>query len=225
MPDHKIEKMAVHLVDIPAKAVHSHGSGDVASIRSVILELITDSGISGFGEASPWPVFTGTAEASASALHDHMRTHLIGENPIRVEMLMHRMERVIVGHPEAKAALETALLDITGQIAGLPIAELMGGRQRHSIAMSFSIANPDFNADLEDIERLFADGVRLFKVKTASTRTPSTGCGWKSSGSALARKSIFGSTTIRGWLLSTRSGPCAIWNRSPHLHRTAGSHA
>ena len=68
--------------------------------------------------------------------------------------------------PESKAALETALLDITGQITGLSISELVGGRHRDSVPMSFSVANPDFDADLEDIARLFADGVRILKIKT-----------------------------------------------------------
>ncbi len=79
MSGHLIEIIRVHLINIPAKAVHSHGSGDVAGIHSVILEVTTDSGITGWGEASPWPVFTGTVEGNAAALHQYLRPHLIGE--------------------------------------------------------------------------------------------------------------------------------------------------
>lgn len=75
-------------------------------------------------------------------------------------------DKVLVGHPEAKSALECALLDLTGQIAGLPVAELVGGRHCDSIPLSFSVANPDFGRDLEDIAALWEDGVRLFKLKT-----------------------------------------------------------
>jgi muconate cycloisomerase len=63
MTGHRIDAMRVHVVKVPAKAVHAHGSGDVAGIHAVLLELRTDSGLTGWGEASPWPVFTGTAEA------------------------------------------------------------------------------------------------------------------------------------------------------------------
>jgi muconate cycloisomerase len=59
-----------------------------------------------------------------------------------------------------------ALLDLTGQIAGLSVCELVGGRMRDDIGMSFSVANPDFNADLEDIATLWDDGVRIYKLKT-----------------------------------------------------------
>ncbi len=166
MGQHRIETIRVHIVDIPAKAVHSHGSGDVAGINSVILEVLTDTGIIGWGEASPWPVFTGTAAGNAAALHTHLRPHLIGQDPVQVERLLNIADKVIVGHNEAKAALETALLDITGQISGLSITELVGGRQREKIPMSFSVANPDFDKDFDDIAALYEDGVRLFKLKT-----------------------------------------------------------
>jgi muconate cycloisomerase len=164
--DHRIRDLRVHVLRVPAKAVHSHGSGDVGGINSAILEMVTEDGIVGWGEASPWPVFTGTVEASAAALHVHLRPHLIGADALQVEKHLATAERVVVGCPEAKAALETALLDIVGQIAGLPIVELVGGRHRETIPMSFSVANPDFDADLEDIARLYEDGVRIFKLKT-----------------------------------------------------------
>ena len=162
----RIEAFRVHVVDIPVRAVHSHGSGDVAGIRSMLLEVTTDGGLTGWGEASPWPVFTGTVEANAAALHVHLRPHLVGADPVQVEKHLVTADAVVVGCPEAKAALETALLDIVGQMTGLSIAELVGARHRATVPMSFSVANPDFDADLEDVARLYEDGVRLLKLKT-----------------------------------------------------------
>ena len=162
----KIEILRVHVVHLPVRAVHSHGSGDVAGIRSVLLEVVTDGGLTGWGEASPWPVFTGTVEGNAAALHVHLRPYLLGADPVQVEKHLHAADRIVVGCPEAKAALETALLDLTGQMTGLSIAELVGGRHREAVPVSFSVANPDFDADLEDVARIHEDGVRLFKLKT-----------------------------------------------------------
>lgn len=166
MTDHRVTGLRVHCVSIPSKAVHSHGSGDVGRINAALCELTTASGLTGWGEASPWPVFTGTVEANAAALVTHLRPCVIGSDPVQVEAIMSKADRVLVGHPEAKAALECALLDLTGQIVGLPIAELVGGRHRNEIPLSFSVANPDFDADLEDVARLWDDGVRILKVKT-----------------------------------------------------------
>ena len=163
---HGIAGLRVHVVKLPVRAVHAHGSGDVSAVHSVILEIATDSGLTGWGEASPWPVFTGTPEASAGALHVHLRPHLMGQDPVQVERHLTMADRAVVGCPEAKAALETALLDIVGQIAGLSVAELLGGHHRHAIPLSCTIANPDFESDLDDVRRLHADGVRILKLKT-----------------------------------------------------------
>ncbi|MEM1387732.1 MAG: enolase C-terminal domain-like protein [Pseudomonadota bacterium] len=166
MTGQKIVDMRVHCVSVPARAVHSHGSGDVGSINAALCELVTEGGLTGWGEAAPWPVFTGTLEGSAAALHIHLRPVVIGQDPLAVEPLMARASEVLVDHPEAKAALECALLDLAGQIAGLPIAEMVGGRHRDTIPLSFSVANPDFDADLEDVAKIWEDGVRIFKLKT-----------------------------------------------------------
>ncbi len=164
--DHRIARFRVHVMHVPARATHSHGSGDVSGINAALLELSTDTGLTGWGEASPWPVFTGTVEGSAAALCTHLRPHVVGADPVQVERLMHVADTVLVGHSEAKAALECALLDLAGQIAGLSIAEMVGGISRTEVGLSFSVANPDFDADLDDVARIWEDGVRLFKLKT-----------------------------------------------------------
>ena len=166
MSEHRIAGLRVHVVSIPGSAEHAQGSGDVSSINAVLLELATDTGLTGWGEASPWPVFTGTVESNAAALHVHLRPCVIRVDPVQVELVMARADRVLVGHPEAKCALECALLDITGQITGLSITELVGGRLRDTIPLSFSVANRDFEHDLDYIRDLWSDGVRLFKLKT-----------------------------------------------------------
>ena len=163
----RISGMTVYVTRIPVRAVHSHGIGDLGgSSTNVILRLDTDAGITGWGEGAPWPVFTGTAEANAAALHVHLRPMLIGADPFRVESLMRRAEVTVVHCGEAKAALETALLDIVGQARGMPICDLLGGRFRDEIPLSFSIANPNFAEDLDLVRHLYAEGLRLFKVKT-----------------------------------------------------------
>ena len=163
----RISGMSVYVTRIPVRAVHSHGIGDMGgSSTNVILRLDTDAGITGWGEGAPWPVFTGTAEANAAALHVHLRPMLIGADPFRVESLMRRAENTVVHCGEAKAALETALLDIVGQARGVPICDLLGGRFRDEIPLSFSIANPNFAEDLDLVRRLYDEGLRLFKVKT-----------------------------------------------------------
>ncbi len=105
---HRLRSGKVYIVEIPVTETHSHGSGDVSSLRTVILELTTDTGLTGWGEASPWPVFTGTWQGNASALTDYFIPAVIGRDPFDVEVLMAEAEKMVVHCSEAKAAMETA---------------------------------------------------------------------------------------------------------------------
>jgi muconate cycloisomerase len=167
MNDIRITGMSVHLVSWPLKMKRRHGVGDIEqSMPGVVVKLTTDAGLVGWGEASPWSVFTGTAEGNAQALHVYLRPLLIGRNPLQLSALMRAAEKAVVGHGEAKAALEMALLDIAGKRLGAPVAQLLGGVHRHEVPLSVSIANPDFDEDLGFAKQCADDGIRLYKVKT-----------------------------------------------------------
>jgi len=101
-----------------------------------------------------------------SALHVYLRGLVVGAQPDAVARIMRAADRAIVGHPEAKAALEMALFDLIGKRQGLRVADLLGGVFREQVPLSVSIANPDFDADLDFARERLAEGVRLFKVKT-----------------------------------------------------------
>ena len=162
----RITGLTIHVTRIPVLIERRHGSGNVeGSVRNAILRLDTDVGITGWGEAAPWAVFTGTLESAVAALHVYLRPLLLGADPFRIEALMRAADRAVVGAPEAKAAMEMALFDIVGQAVGLPVAELLGGRCRDEIALSFSVADPDFERDMAMVKRLYSEGLRLFKIK------------------------------------------------------------
>jgi muconate cycloisomerase len=165
-PQIRISAVTVFTVRIAARTVHSHGIGDVAASSNVILRLDTDAGIAGWGEAAPWTVFTGSPEAAAAALDVHLRPLLVGADPLRIGALMAQAERTIVGSGEAKAAMEMALFDIAGKALQVPVCDLLGGRVREEIPLSFTVADPDFGRDLETVGQLCSEGIRLFKVKT-----------------------------------------------------------
>ncbi|HSG95096.1 MAG TPA: enolase C-terminal domain-like protein, partial [Afifellaceae bacterium] len=165
-----VERLSVHHLQLPVSSPRDHGSGLVAGdVEVVLVRLETRSGVTGWGEASPWSVFTGTAEQAAAALDRYLRPVVIGADTAEIPAIMAKAEVALTGHPEAKAALETALYDCRGRLLGLPVHALLGGRFRDRIALSVSLANPDFNADLALLERLAADGVGIVKVKTGAS--------------------------------------------------------
>lgn len=155
-----------HLV-LPVVSTRDHGVGRMdGSCEIIVLRLTAEGGAFGYGEAAPWSVFTGSPEASFAALDRYIRPLVVGRRVADRAAIMADAARTVAHCTEAKAALETALLDLTGRISGLPVWALLGGKCRDTIAMSVSLANPDFDQDLALLDRLRADGVRLVKVKT-----------------------------------------------------------
>lgn len=162
-----IERMRLFLVESPIKMARLQGVGNVkGSVKRVLVELTSNDGVVGWGEAAPWEVFTGTPEGAFAALDIYLRPLILGKPVKRVRALMAELDKALVGHAEAKVAVEMALLDMLGHATGLSVADLIGGRVRDEIPLSFSIADPDFDADLERMYAMVASGYRLFKVKT-----------------------------------------------------------
>lgn len=162
----KITAMDLWHLRLPVISRREHGIGGVGgNIEVVIVRLTSADGRCGFGEAAPWATFTGTAEASYAALDRYFRPHVVGAPVGTIAAIMHGVNACVVQCPEAKAALETALLDLAGRLSGVPVWALLGGKYRDSIPLSVSLANPDFAADLALMQRLWSEKLRIIKLK------------------------------------------------------------
>lgn len=162
-----IERIRLFFIESPIKMARLQGVGNVkGTVKRVLVELTASDGTIGWGEAAPWEVFTGTAEAALAAIDVYLRPVLIGRPVRRIRETMALLDKVLVGHAEAKVAIEMALFDILGKQSGLSVADLLGGRVRDTIPLSFSIADPDFAADLERMRAMVPAGNVIYKVKT-----------------------------------------------------------
>ncbi|MEO0944268.1 MAG: enolase C-terminal domain-like protein [Pseudomonadota bacterium] len=163
----KIVSYDVWYLELPVVSARDHGIGKVdGSCEVIVLRLTSEDGTAGFGEASPWSVFTGSPEASFAALDRYIRPHVVGRSIAERTAITQDAARAVAHCTEAKAALESALLDLEGRILGQPVHALLGGKTCDTIPLSVSIANPDWAQDETLLSRLREDGVRIVKLKT-----------------------------------------------------------
>ncbi|HTC10357.1 MAG TPA: enolase C-terminal domain-like protein [Acetobacteraceae bacterium] len=163
----RIDDIALRLIESRIRNPRSQGSGAVSRIvRRVIVTIRTADGLTGWGEAAPWAPFGNIAETTLAVLDTALRPVLLGTDPAAIRARMADCAKAIAFHPEAKSAVEMALWDIAGQRANAPVHALLGGAVRTTIPLSFSIADPDFAADLDRARAMFAQGHRILKVKT-----------------------------------------------------------
>lgn len=117
------------------------------SASGLIVELHTDEGVIGIGEA-PGP----TLPAIQTIVEREFAQFLVGRDPLRTEWLVHRLEEYsrnwagIAAY--AIAGIEMALLDLKGKALDVPVVELLGGFTRESVpAVGYLfIDEPEANA-------------------------------------------------------------------------------
>lgn len=107
----------------------------------VTLKIITDEGIYGLGDAT----LNGRELAVASYLADHVIPCLIGRDAHRIEDIWQYLYKGAYWRRgpvtmTAIAAVDMALWDIKGKIAGLPVYQLLGGASREGV-MVYGHAN------------------------------------------------------------------------------------
>ena len=133
----------------------------------VLVEVTTDDGVVGYGEA----LARYSLRSYVSIIEDLLAPIVVGQNPFEVERLWQRMVRVITGKAggmllEAIAAVDIALWDIMGKAAGSRSIILLGsmGRDRiEAYASSISWASDEVAA--AQTRQAVAQGFRMIKVK------------------------------------------------------------
>lgn len=107
----------------------------------VTLKIETDEGMHGLGDAT----LNGRELAVASYLKDHVAPCLIGRDPHQIEDIWQYLAKGAYWRRgpvtmSAIAAVDTALWDVKGKVAGLPLYQLLGGRSRSGV-MVYGHAN------------------------------------------------------------------------------------
>lgn len=165
----KITSIQAHPISIQINPdlaiVSSLGEHRVAPY--VIVTIETDAGTLGLGEATVTPTWSGESQAGAlAAITNILAPTLMDQNPLHVSELRDAMDRVLIGNPFTKAAIEMALLDLAGKTLGIPVHILFGGPRRPSaIPLRFSIGAFSPSQAVQVAEKAVTLGLRAVKVK------------------------------------------------------------
>jgi L-alanine-DL-glutamate epimerase-like enolase superfamily enzyme len=96
--------------------------------KSPVVRIVTDQGVSGYGEAESYKPYL-------KPMVMFYKDYLIGEDPTDVANVMLKIRRLGAFKPwgAAVSAIEIALWDIAGQVAGVPVYKLLGGKIREHV--------------------------------------------------------------------------------------------
>lgn len=149
----KITRISVYHVDLPLRDPYWLSGGRLRFdvLDATFVKLETDAGLTGWGEGTPWGhTYVPAHGPGIRAATETMASAILGRDPRALDHVERAMDLCLPGHLYAKAPIDMACWDITGQAAGLSIADLLGGRHEEGtwIASSVSSGSPDYMLDI-----------------------------------------------------------------------------
>jgi L-alanine-DL-glutamate epimerase-like enolase superfamily enzyme len=155
-------------VAVPFTQPEAWAFGERTGMVSVLLEVDTDEGLVGLGEAAAYP--------SADIIEAVLRTVeplVVGESAFNVERIMKRINVVGTWHhvqatSPAIAAVEMALWDLVGKASGQPVVNLFGGRVRDEVEYFYYLSRKSAEGMAADAKVGYDAGFRVFYLKACS---------------------------------------------------------
>jgi D-galactarolactone cycloisomerase len=170
----KITDIRVHVLKSPLARPFAFSQGWVGQRSATLVEVATDAGVSGWGEAFAQGL--EPPEIAATIIDKALKPLVLGADPLDTEVLWHRMYHMTRDYGRkgsvvaAISALDIAFWDIAGKAYGVPVYRLLGGAFRASVqpyATGFYRVKGQGEAGQLGEEALmhFEAGFRAMKVK------------------------------------------------------------
>ena len=140
-------------------------SGVVASTGNVVVRLVDDDGVVGWGEGVEAPALTGQRQADILTDLELLRPLVVGSDPTRITETWSRARRLLPSGTTALAAVDIALHDLAAKTLGVPVHRLLGGPIRDRVPALALVGSGQAEADADKLEMRRAEGFTWFKVK------------------------------------------------------------
>ena len=146
----------------------------IAGRNLLVVKVETDTGIFGLGESG----LSSREQAVMGALR-HFREFLIGQDPMRrgrIWQELYRSQyfeggRVLLA---AQSAIDIALHDLAGKAWGVPVYQLLGGKQRDFVPGFATASGDTAEKVLAGVRLLTAHGWNAIRTMPVMSAPPST---------------------------------------------------
>jgi L-alanine-DL-glutamate epimerase-like enolase superfamily enzyme len=134
----------------------------------VIIEIFTDTGLYGLGEAMTLGPFYGKeSQGTVMALiAEHFWPKVLNEeDPFNIDLIHYKMDKTVSEGSFAKTAVDLALHDIVGKALHVPVCKLIGGSYTDKIPLHWPIGIESPKAIGEDVQKGTKAGFKAIKMK------------------------------------------------------------
>jgi L-alanine-DL-glutamate epimerase-like enolase superfamily enzyme len=129
----RIARLSARRLDVPLKRPFGISRGAQQVAANILVEMVLEGGVRGWGEGAPFPAFNGETQDQALAACVVAAPLLTGRDVRHSGDLGERVASACGGSSSAVCAIETAILDCQAQLQGLSIRELLGGVEQEVV--------------------------------------------------------------------------------------------
>lgn len=171
----KIIDIKTHVLSVPLDEPFAFSMGWVTRRSTMIVELITDEGVTGWGESLCHGL--QPPEIAETIVLSALKPIVLGADPFDVDVLWEQMYNLTRPFGQkgavlnAISAVDIAIWDCLGRFLGKPVCKLLGGAYRNEVqpyATGFyRIRGGNYPADaIAEAKRHLAKGFKAMKLKT-----------------------------------------------------------
>lgn len=142
--------------------------------KYLFVQVETDEGITGLGEAGVW----GFLDATQGVI-DSFKKYLVGKNPFNIEDHWNYLYRSMYFRGSiimsALSAIDMALWDIKGKTLGVPVYELLGGKVRDKARcydVAFAFTPEDVKKGVKELKDAGFTAMRVMITKDVNRNDP-----------------------------------------------------
>lgn len=125
------------------------------------------NGLEGWGEAAANAIMSGeTLQGMVAAFEQFVQPVLLGSRALNRRALMAQLRKAVYANSGLLAAVDMALLDLSGKLLNIPVVEMLGGAQRRAVtALRLIGGSGCMQTDITQALELRQQGYKAFKLK------------------------------------------------------------
>ena len=160
----KIKDVTVEPVNIVLDEPFRIATGTKYNIENVLITVILENGIEGYGEAAPLEPVNGESQSTALATLNSCRDFIIGKDISEYRSVSRVLRGIFWAQVTARCAVEMALLDAFTKVLNIPLHKFLGGTT-DTIETDYTIDIVPPDIAKSNAARLSLGGYRLLKTK------------------------------------------------------------